>query len=133
MTPDQTATAQSCLEAAYAGTLSFPQIVGSLIDAGFEGYAVDYRRQEQVYYLPDGTCTALPLPHASGAVAAEFDAGEVAALVRWAQADAADYSYREFSRKVCRAGCAGYLVSVSGRRVLYYGRTAETHLELFPQ
>ena len=30
------------------------------------------------------------------------------------------------------AGCAGYIVSFLGRRVLYIGRTAETHVELFP-
>lgn len=133
MTPDHLATAQSCLAAAYDGSMPFPQIVGRLIEAGFEGYAVDYRRGEQVYYLPDGSCAALPLPHAPGPVAPGFEAEEVAALVRWAQADAADYSYAEFSHRVCAAGCAGYLVSFPGQRVLYYGRTGETHLELFPQ
>ena len=30
------------------------------------------------------------------------------------------------------AGCAGYLVSFPGRRVLYWGRTAHTHVEMFP-
>lgn len=30
------------------------------------------------------------------------------------------------------AGCAGYLVSLPGRRVVYYGRTGETHVELIP-
>lgn len=27
----------------------------------------------------------------------------------------------------------GYLVSFLGRRVVYYGSTAEAHVELFPQ
>lgn len=38
--PDKTLTdtAQSCLDAAYAGTLDFPAIVHTLIDAGFKGY-----------------------------------------------------------------------------------------------
>jgi hypothetical protein len=31
------------------------------------------------------------------------------------------------------AGCAGYIVSFSGRRVVYVGRTAEVHTEYFPQ
>lgn len=30
-------------------------------------------------------------------------------------------------------GCAGYIVSFIGRRVLHFGRTAETHVEHFPQ
>jgi hypothetical protein len=56
----------------------------------------------------------------------------VAALVRWAQGNGADYSYAAFSLRVRAAGCAGYLVSFPGRRVVYYGRTAETHVEHFP-
>jgi len=31
------------------------------------------------------------------------------------------------------AGCAGYLVSFLGRRVLYFGRSAGTHVEHFPK
>jgi hypothetical protein len=31
------------------------------------------------------------------------------------------------------AGCAGYIVSFLGRRVVYFGRTAETHVEHFPK
>ena len=53
-------------------------------------------------------------------------------LVRWAQANPADYSYVAFCEKVKVAGCAGYLVSFLGRRVVYFGRTAETHVEHVP-
>lgn len=68
------------------------------------------------------------------AIAAAFDSMGVKALVRWAQTVYSDYSYAAFSEKVMAAGCASYLVSFPGRRVVvYYGRTAETHLELFPQ
>ncbi len=34
-------TAQKCLSSAYDGSLDFPAIVRTLIDAGFEGYDVD--------------------------------------------------------------------------------------------
>ena len=66
-------------------------------------------------------------------MAAAFDAEAVAGLVRWAQASGPDYSYAGFCERVKAAGCAGYLVSFSGRRVLYYGRTAEIHVEHFPR
>ena len=36
--------AQKCLNAAYNGTMSFPEIVGSLIQNGFESYHVDFLR-----------------------------------------------------------------------------------------
>jgi uncharacterized protein YbcV (DUF1398 family) len=127
------AVAKACLNAAHDGSLSFPEIIGKLIDAGFEGYAVDYRRNSQTYYLPDGDGVEFDMPHSAGAVAATFDSAGVEALVRWAQVNGSDYSYAAFCERVKAAGCAGYLVSFLGRRVVYYGRTAETHVELFPQ
>jgi uncharacterized protein YbcV (DUF1398 family) len=133
MTPDQTAAAKLCLDGSYDGRMSFPQIIGTLLEAGFEGYAVDYRRAAQAYYLPDGQVAEFTLPHAGGAVAAAFDGAAIGSLVQWAQADGSDYSYASFCEKVKTAGCAGYLVSFLGRRVVYYGRTAETHVEMFPQ
>ncbi len=125
--------ARSCLTAAHDRTMSFPEIVGTLTASGFEGYLVDYRRDTSTYFLPNGDSVTLPNPASRGAVAADFDGQGIAAQVKWAQADPADYSYAAFSENVKARGCAGYLVSFLGRRVLYYGRTAETHVELFPQ
>ena len=132
MDAEHSSVARTCLDAAHDGSLGFPEIVGKLMAAGFEGYMVDYRRSTQTFYLPDGGCVALDTAPAAGNVAARFDAGEVERLVRWAQASAADYSYGAFCEKAKAAGCAGYLVSFSGRRVVYFGRTAETHVEHFP-
>ena len=61
-----------------------------------------------------------------------FDAGLVGEAVREAQAQVPGYTYGGFSEKVMAAGCAGYLASFSGRRVLYFGRNGETHVEQFP-
>jgi uncharacterized protein YbcV (DUF1398 family) len=133
MDTDRTAIAKICLDAAYDGSLSFPEIIGQLSDAGFEGYAVDFRRNNQTFYLPDGGNIEFATTHAAGSVTAMFDSAELVALVRWAQANGPDYSYDAFCEKARAAGCAGYLVSFPGRRVVYYGRTAETHVELFPQ
>lgn len=132
MDADRIAIARACVDAAHDGSLSFPEIIGKLVEAGFEGYAVDYRRNRQAYYLPDGDGAEFEMPNSSGAIAAPFDSARVEALVRWAQANGPDYSYVGFCDKVKAAGCAGYLVSFLGRRVVYYGRTAETHVELFP-
>ena len=125
--------AETCLNAAHDGSLGFPEIVARLMAAGFEGYTVDYRRGTQTCYLPDGDGVVVDMPPSSGAVSARFDAAGVEALVRWAQANGPDYSYLGFCEKAKAAGCAGYLVSFLGRRVVYYGRTAETHVEHFPR
>jgi uncharacterized protein YbcV (DUF1398 family) len=125
--------ARTCLDAAYDGSLAFPQIVGTLMASGFEGYAVDYRTHTTTYYPEGGDPVVLENPASDGAIAAAFDAEGVATQVLWAQADPPDYSYAAFCRNVKACGCAGYIVSFPGRRVLYFGKTAETHVEMFPQ
>jgi uncharacterized protein YbcV (DUF1398 family) len=133
MNAERITIAETCLHAAQDGSLSFPEIVGKLIAAGFEGYTVDYRRNSQTYYLPDGDSVAMEMHPSASNVAAAFDSIEVERLVRWAQANPADYSYVAFCERAKAAGCAGYLVSFLGRRVVYFGRTAETHVEHFPK
>jgi len=132
MDAERIAIAEACLSAAHDGSLSFPEIIGKLLGAGFEGYSVDYRRNCQTYYLSEGGNIELAMPHSTGSVAAVFNSATVETLVSWAQVGGPDYSYPAFCEKAKSAGCAGYLVSFPGRRVVYYGRTAETHVELFP-
>jgi uncharacterized protein YbcV (DUF1398 family) len=125
--------AQNCLSGAYDNTMSFPESVRTLIDAGFEGYLVDYRRNTRTFYLPDGSCVVLDNPRKEGAVSPKFDKAGVETCIKWAQANPRDYNYVDFNKKVMGCGCAGYLVSFLGRRVVYYGRTGELHVEHFPQ
>jgi len=133
MDAKQQAIAQQCLTGAESGTMTFPQIVGALLEAGFEGYQVDLRLAQASYYLPDGRGIELATHRSAVAIAAGFDLGAVQAAIRAAQALAPGYTYQGFCDQVKRAGCAGYLVSFLGRRVLYFGRTAETHVEHFPK
>jgi hypothetical protein len=51
-----TKIAQTCLEGAESNAMTFPQIVGTLMQEGFEGYAIDFRRASATYHLPDGDC-----------------------------------------------------------------------------
>jgi uncharacterized protein YbcV (DUF1398 family) len=128
-----TAIAKNCLDAAYDKTMDFPTIVGTLIESGFEGYVVDYRRNTTTYFLPDGDNLVLMNRSTDAAVAAAFDQAGIASQVKWAQACPPEYSYAAFCKNMKNLGCAGYVVSFSGRRVLYFGRTAETHVEHFPR
>lgn len=133
MDAQRIAIAEACLNAALDRSMAFPEVVGTLIAAGFEGYMVDYRRSTTTYFLPDGDNVVLEHRRSEGTVAAQFDQAGVASQVRWAQADPPDYSYEAFCSNVKAVGCAGYIVSFSGRRALYFGRTAETHVEHFPR
>lgn len=127
------AIAQTCLNASLEGTLSFPEIVRKLIEAGYESYTVDFRQGRTTYFLASGESVELPTPSLRGDVAAAFEKKSIEAAIGEAQSGAPGYTYAGFCRKVRAAGCAGYMVSFLGRRAVYYGRTCETHVELFPQ
>jgi uncharacterized protein YbcV (DUF1398 family) len=114
-----------------SGAMTFPESVRMLVAAGFDGYAVDFRRSIRTYYTPDGETVELKT-HRTEPVAERFDAPMLKEAIREAQALAPGYTYKGFCAKVAGAGCAGYLVSLLGKRALYWGRTGETHTEYFP-
>jgi hypothetical protein len=85
-----------------------------------------------MYYRPDGDTLELKTELAAGQVSEHFDAVTVKDAIREAQQQVPGYTYEGFCNKVIAAGCAGDIVSFLGKRVLYYGRTVETHTEYFP-
>ena len=123
--------AETCLEGAESGAMTFPQIIGTLMKEGFDGYSVDCRRGAATYYL---SCDSVDLPthRTATPIAAAFDATAVQAAIREAQQLVPGQTYAGFCKKVMTAGYAGYIVSFPGPRVVYYGRDAETHVERFP-
>lgn len=133
MTPQQKEIAQVCLDGAKTGAMTFPEIVGHLMENGFESYTADFRRATMVYYLTDGASIELPMHCPDVAIPASFDAGIVQAAIKEAQQGAPGYTYTGFCEKVMKAGCIGYTVSFPGKRVVYYGRTMDMHVEHFPQ
>lgn len=123
--------AAGCLAGSESGSMTFPQVVAALSRAGFESYALDFLRGAATYYDPGGQ--SVELPHGvDTAVAPALDAVALKAAIGGAQRNDLGYSYAGFCRKAALAGCAGYIVSFPGRRVVYFGRTAETHVEHFP-
>lgn len=62
--------------------------------------------------------------------AATFHTEGVEAAIRAIQAG--QIGYKEFCARIMRAGCVSYIVSLAGRRAVYYGRTGDFHIEPFP-
>lgn len=133
MNQHQKSAAEECLHAAENNTMTFPQIVGRLMEAGFECYVVDFRRATATYYDADGGSLELATHSNDVPVAASFDTVLLQSAIKEAQMQLAGYTYKGFCEKAKAAGCAGYVVSFSGRRALYVSRTAETHVEHFLQ
>lgn len=132
MNEQKKSVAEACLEGAEDNTMTFPQTVGTLMQEGFEGYAIDFRRALATYYMLDGDSVEVRTHKIDVPVAPAFDAMRVQSAIKEAQLLVPGYTYLGFCRKIASAGCAGYIVSFSGRRALYIGRTAETHVEQFP-
>jgi uncharacterized protein YbcV (DUF1398 family) len=126
------AIAHQCLKGAESNSMSFPQVVTTLMTAGFEAYSVDFRRGMVAYYSPNGETVEICGAKPASPVTADFDVIAVKEAIREAQNLVPGYTYKGFIDKVAGAGCAGYMVSFLGRRVLYFARSAEIHVEYFP-
>jgi uncharacterized protein YbcV (DUF1398 family) len=114
----------------HAGTISFPEVVNQLEQAGVERYHADLCRAERVFYMPDGESHREATGEPARGAAKEFSATDVDAAVRTIQRGEIDY--QEFVRRILAAGCVNYFVYISGRQTDYYGRKGEVHVERFP-
>jgi uncharacterized protein YbcV (DUF1398 family) len=121
---------QECTDASDQERITFPEVVARLARAGVERYHADLLRAEKIYYLPSGESHRVQAGQIEATPAAAFTADGVAAAVRAIQQQ--QIKYREFCERIARAGCVGYLVSLAGRRAVYYGRTGDSYVEPFP-
>lgn len=121
---------QDCTRGSDEERMTFPQVVGQLMAAGVERYRADLVRHEKTYYMPDGRSQVVSNAVIDGEAALAFSAAGVESAVRDIQAGR--IAYRDFCRRVMAAGCVDYIVSLSGRRAVYFGRSGESHVEMFP-
>ena len=119
-----------CTRASDEERKTFPVVVADLIRVGIERYHADLVKHEKTYYTPRGESFVVASRAGDSAPAQAFVAEQIEAAVQASQRQ--QIGYREFCRRVLAAGCAGYWVSITGKRAVYYGRTGETHVELFP-
>ena len=121
---------EECSSASDESRMSFPQVVGKLMSAGVERYHADLVRSEKTYFLPGGESRVIPNDDIDRVAAAAFSAASVEAAVKAIQKG--EINYKIFCARVMDAGCVGYHVHITGRRVVYYGRSGESHTEYFP-
>jgi uncharacterized protein YbcV (DUF1398 family) len=109
--------------------ISFPDVVKTLMEVGVERYLTDLVAASRTFYMPKGEIEVVRC-HETSAPAQEFSAEGVEKALRAIQHG--EIGYREFCERIAAAGCAGYIVSLSGRRALYYGRSNDFYVEWFP-
>jgi uncharacterized protein YbcV (DUF1398 family) len=130
MNQNQIHAARECAGLSAAGTIHFGEVVSRLQGAGIERYHADYSRQETTYYTPEGGSCTVPMEPEEMPIAGTFSAAQIEMAVR--QAQRGEIMYPQFTRQALAAGCVGYFVQLSGRRVQYLGRNGEIHTEWFP-
>ena len=113
------------------GSMTFPQVVKGLLEAGVESYLVDFASKQKTHYLADGTTHSVPMILDPGPIAAEFNGAGLLEAIRGAQADTVRYP--EFVKRSTAAGVIGYWAFLTGKRVTYFGRKGEQHIEEFPK
>lgn len=113
------------------GRMTFPQAVRKLMEAGVESYFVDLAAGRKTYYGSGGGSHTEPMILNLEPVAPEFSGASVVAAIRAAQADA--IRYPEFVKRSTVAGVLGYWAFLAGRKVVYFGRKGESHIEEFPK
>ena len=117
--------------ATLAGTLSFPDVVGQLLDAGVEYYHVDYVGLRKTFYGAAGDTVVTPIEYEGlPPVAGEFSIDALRANIQDSQRNG--QAYRDFTRRAMEAGVQGYFAFLRGKRVTYWGRTGDQHTEWFP-
>lgn len=113
------------------GLLTFPEVLGRLIELGVESYYVDYRQQSTTYYFSNNESVSISIDVPSIDIPTEFKKADVVLAIRGAQSD--KIRYPEFLKLTMTAGCIGYMVWITGRSVSYFGRQGEIHVEHFPE
>jgi uncharacterized protein YbcV (DUF1398 family) len=122
---------QELIVATQQGKMTFPQVVKGLLEVGVESYLVDFAAKQKTHYLTDGTTHAVPMILDPGPIAADFNSSGLVAAIRGAQADTVRYP--EFVTRSTAAGVIGYWAFLTGKRVIYFGRKGEQHIEEFPK
>jgi uncharacterized protein YbcV (DUF1398 family) len=113
-----------------AGRVTFPEVIGRLSGAGVESYFADLTRGADTFYMPSGETHVEEMTLPSTGIAEEFSQTGVVAAIRAAQAD--EVRYPEFVKRAMAAGVTAYWVFLSGKKVIYFGRKGEFHVEVFP-
>jgi len=121
----------NALAGSLAGTNAFSDVVRILTTEGVESYRADLVRLEETFYMPDGTTHVEKMDFPARGIGERFSAAEVVSAIRAGQAG--ESKYREFLNRVMDAGTTSYVVYLSGKKAIYFGRKGEFHVEEFPR
>jgi uncharacterized protein YbcV (DUF1398 family) len=113
-----------------AGNMVFPEVVRRLAEVGVESYFVDLAEGKESFYASNGESYTEKMSLPRDRIAEEFSASGLITAIRGAQADTVRYP--EFVKRATAAGVIAYWAFLAGKKVIYFGRKGEMHVEEFP-
>ena len=126
-----TSVIHEVLAESQAGKLIFPEVVRRLLEVGVESYFCDLAVGKETFYMSDGGIHTETMTLAKRPIAADFSSPAIVAAIRGAQTDT--IRYPEFMRQSAQAGVIAYWAFLTGKKVVYFGRKGEMHVEEFPR
>jgi uncharacterized protein YbcV (DUF1398 family) len=114
-----------------AGKLIFPEVVRRLLAVGVESYFCDLAAGKETFYMSDGGIHTETMTLSKRPISADFSSSAIVAAIRGAQTDT--IRYPEFMRQSAQAGVTAYWAFLTGKKVIYFGRKGEMHVEEFPR
>ena len=119
-----------CTRLSLTGELTFPEQIKKLMEHDIERYSVDLVGLTKSSYAINNECYTKPFPYNPGAVAEALDVEALKDAIKASQQKEIDY--KTFLNRAVAAGCCWYQVFIRGKKVVYFGRNGDTHIELFP-
>lgn len=114
-----------------AGKLIFPEVVRRLLEVDVESYFCNLATGEETFYTRDGQTRVEKMTLPLAPIAEQFSLPGVIAAIRGAQTDT--IRYPEFVKRAAAAGVIAYWSFLTGRKVIYFGRQGDFHVEEFPR
>ena len=129
--PQQISIINNVFTKSNTGEIHFGEVIQQLISVDIESYNVDYRRGETTYYLSNGNSLRLEFGAHPEKISKNFDVAKIKSAIL--QAQSGTVMYPKFKDLTYEAGCIGYIVWISGKKVDYLGCNGEVHTEHFPK
>lgn len=124
-------TVADAARATLDGSIPFSEVVRRLLETGVEYYHVDYVALQKTYYSASGEVIKTPIHYDDlPSVASEFNLEKLRAAIFDSQQNG--QHYRDFTKRAMNAGVQGYIAFLRGKRVTYWGRGGDQHIEWFP-
>jgi uncharacterized protein YbcV (DUF1398 family) len=123
--------AKECTHLSDEEKITFPDVVRRLTEAGIDSYYADLLAHTKTYYGSNTAYTVNCSFKSKKEVSDTFHSDGIRNAIR--QSQSGQIQYQEFVNRAMSSGVFSYMVFIKGRKVIYFGKHGEQHVEEFPK